>query len=146
MTSWPSTKNATHRTVRVGDGLVHEVEVAFVDRAARLGLHVEPGGRRLVRPSCAEDLVEQLDVALGNGVGKRFGDGAAGHVAMVDGPLIGGVRQTEAVLRAAEEGDEARGLLEHLRERGGLSAQKAYLVPRVARATGSSGRVEAGQP
>ena len=104
--------------MRVGDGLVHEVEVALVDRAAGRGLHVEPGGRCPVRPSCAEDLVKQLDIALGDGVWKRLGHGAAGHIAMVDGPLVGGVRQMEAMLRAAEEGDEARSLLEHLRERG----------------------------
>ena len=123
----PLHEDAAHRTVRVGDGLVHEIEVALVDRAAGRGLHVEPGGRRLVRPSCAEDLVEQLDVALGDGVGKRLGHSTAGHVAMIDRPLVGGVGQMEAMLRAAEEGDEARGLLEHLSERGGLGAQEAHL-------------------
>ncbi len=123
----PLHEDAAHRTVRVGDGLVHEVEVAFVDRTAGRRLHVEPGGRRLVRPSRAEDLVEQLDVALGGGVGKRLGYRAADHVAMVDGSLVGGVRQVEAMLRAAEERDEARSLLEHLRERGGLGAQEAHL-------------------
>ena len=116
-------ENAVHRAPRVGDGLIDEVEIALLDRAAGDGLNVEAGARRPMGPAGAEHLVEQIDIALGRRVRQGFGHGATGHIPAIDRPLIGGVRQREAVFGAAEERDEARGLLEHLRQRGGLDPQ-----------------------
>ncbi len=97
-------------------GVVNKVYIARLDRLGGIYLHLvlQSGGD--VGLTAVINTIEQLQVALGDSIGKRFRYRAAENVSIADQVAIAGIRQFEAVLGPAQHRHKRRCLLEQIGE------------------------------
>ena len=107
-------EDAGHVAVGRDERLEDEVDVTFLERRAGLALEQDRDALADVRLARLEHPVQQRDEALGGNLRQRVGDRAADDVAVPDELVEGGIGQLEDVVRSAQHGHEAGGVLEEL--------------------------------
>ena len=99
-------EDAGHRAGGIGNWLIDEIHEAFIYRAAGYRLHLVFGAFRSKGGAGAVNAVEQVKIALRDGIGQGVRDGAAENVAIAHQIEIARIGNLYDVLRAAEHRHE----------------------------------------
>jgi hypothetical protein len=88
-------------------------------------------GRRIshhgrVSPATREHLIEQGEIALDDGIRKRFSERFADHGSMANQLHVGRISEVKYLVWTFEHGDKSRRLLEHLLEPFVLASQQPF--------------------
>jgi hypothetical protein len=108
----PLHEDSGNRAVGLVNGLVEEIHEALLARSLGHGLQHEAHILTDERLARLVDAIEKLVEALTGDVRKRLANGLADHRPPPNELQIGSVGELEDVVLTAQDGDEARGLLE----------------------------------
>jgi len=122
VTSWPD-EDAAHLAVGIADRLVDEIEKAFARDAAHGLIEQHPASRPDIGLSGLQDVIHQIDKALGHHFRQRIADREPDDIPAADQLLIGFVGEHEHMGRAGQDRHEAWRLLEQVSQEDRFSGE-----------------------